>query len=300
MADPGRRILDRPGRRHRHLRTGIHTKRTSDCCWEDLHTHTLGSDGVLSLEELAAHAHKQGLDFLAITDHNQTVSPKVLQRIPNVTLIPGVEWTYYLGHANFLGIENPFDEPFFVDSEDIRPRFQTARDRGAVIVVNHPCDENCGFQFDLEGLPFDLLEIWNGPMREYNLHAIALWQSMLAKGYKIPAVGGSDYHRDNLFQILGGPSMGVYSLSNAPEDILAALKAGHSFITFAPRGPRLDMRVGEAEMGDTVPWSPGLEVSININKLQRGDVVRLVSQTKIEDIFQSPNDGDVTLSFTRR
>ena len=263
----------------------------------DLHTHTLGSDGVLSLEELAAHAHKQGLDFLAITDHNQTVSPKVLQRIPNVTLIPGVEWTHYRGHANFLGIENPYDEPFFVDSEDIRPRFQTARDRGAVIVVNHPCDENCGFQFDLEDLPFDLLEIWNGPMREYNLRAIALWQSMLAKGYKIPAVGGSDYHRDNLFQILGGPSMGVYSLSNAPEDILAALKAGHSFITFAPRGPKLDMTVGDVEMGDTVVWSPGLEISIKVRKLLRGDVVRVVSQTKSEDIFQSPNDGDVTLSL---
>ena len=207
-----------------------------------------------------------------------------------------MEWTHYRGHANFLGLEQPYDEPFFVDDADIRPRFQTARDRGAVIVVNHPRDENCGFQFDLEGLPFDLLEVWNGPMREYNLHAIALWQSMLAKGYKIPAIGGSDYHRDNLFQILGGPSMGVYSLSNAPEDILAALKAGHSFITFAPRGPILDMTVGEAEMGDTIPWSPGLEVSIEVNKLQRGDVVRVVTQTDSTDILQAPDDGDVTLS----
>jgi hypothetical protein len=119
---------------------------------------------------------------------------------------------------------------------------------------------------------------------------------MLVKGYKIPAIGGSDYHRDNLFQILGGPSMGVYSLSNAPDDILAALKAGHSFITFAPRGPRLDMRVGETEMGDTLSWSPGLEVSIKVDKLQRGDVVRVVSQTKSEDFFQAPNDGDVALS----
>jgi hypothetical protein len=47
----------------------------------DLHTHTIGSDGVLSLEELSAHAQKQGLDFLAITDHNQTVSPASFTRI---------------------------------------------------------------------------------------------------------------------------------------------------------------------------------------------------------------------------
>ena len=263
----------------------------------DIHTHTIGSDGVLSLEELAAHAHKQGLDFLAITDHNQTVSPKVLQRIPDVTLIPGVEWTHYRGHANFLGIEQPYDEPFFVDSEDIRPRFQTARDRGAVIVVNHPCDESCGFQFDLENLPFDLLEIWNGPMRESNLRAVGLWQSMLAAGKRIPAVGGSDYHRDNLFQILGGPCMGVYSLSNSPEDILAALKAGHSFITYAPKGPALDMTIGETQMGDTVPWKPGLEVQITASNLNRGDVIRAVSKADSQDLFQAPADGDMALSL---
>ena len=40
----------------------------------DLHTHTLASDGVLTVEELAQHAQRHGLDFLAITDHNQMVS----------------------------------------------------------------------------------------------------------------------------------------------------------------------------------------------------------------------------------
>ncbi|MGD0004752.1 MAG: hypothetical protein ABSE06_11055, partial [Anaerolineaceae bacterium] len=37
----------------------------------DLHAHTLASDGVLTAEELAWHARRHGLDFLAITDHNQ-------------------------------------------------------------------------------------------------------------------------------------------------------------------------------------------------------------------------------------
>jgi hypothetical protein len=44
----------------------------------DLHTHTLASDGVLTAEELARHAQRQGLDFLAITDHNQMVSAEAL------------------------------------------------------------------------------------------------------------------------------------------------------------------------------------------------------------------------------
>jgi predicted metal-dependent phosphoesterase TrpH len=40
----------------------------------DLHTHTLASDGVLTAEELAQFARRQGLDFLAITDHNWHVA----------------------------------------------------------------------------------------------------------------------------------------------------------------------------------------------------------------------------------
>ena len=36
----------------------------------DLHTHTVHSDGAMTVPELARFAAGQGLDFLAITDHN--------------------------------------------------------------------------------------------------------------------------------------------------------------------------------------------------------------------------------------
>ena len=39
----------------------------------DLHTHTVHSDGALTVAELAALAAGRGLDFIAVTDHN-TVS----------------------------------------------------------------------------------------------------------------------------------------------------------------------------------------------------------------------------------
>ena len=64
-----------------------------------------------------------------------------------------------------------------------------------------PSKNCCPFQFDMNSLPFDCLEIWNGPMRESNLRAVGLWQSMLVAGKKVPICGGSDYHRDHLFII---------------------------------------------------------------------------------------------------
>ncbi len=209
----------------------------------DFHTHTLASDGVLNAEELARHALRHGLDFLAITDHNQFVSPDALPRLPGMTLIPGVEWTHYEGHANFLGVDRPYDEPFVANTpEEVARRFASARERGALIVINHPFDEGSAFKFDFNTLPFDCLEIWNGPMRESNLRAVGLWHSLLEAGKKIPIVGGSDYHRDNLFQILGGPTTCVYANSSSPDDILAALQAGHAYLIFAPMGPSIDVQ----------------------------------------------------------
>lgn len=264
----------------------------------DIHTHTYASDGVLSTSELAVHAQRHGLDFIAITDHNQIAKSDQLPTLPGITLIPGVEWTHYRGHANFLGADQPYDAPFFTNTpEDARSRFVSARERGALIVINHPFGEGCEFRFDLNQLPFDCMEIWNGPMRESNLRAVGLWQSLLASGKKIPAVGGSDYHRDNLFQILGGPCMGVYALSRSQEDILAALRSGHSYITFAPQGPSLELAAGDAIMGDTVRWQPDSRLSISAQGLKNGDILRAITAQESTDLFQANGDGKVTLEI---
>lgn len=268
----------------------------------DIHTHTTASDGVLTLPELAAHAKRHNLEFLAITDHNQSTPSEVLDSVAEtagITLIPGIEWTHYQGHANFLGVDQPYDPPFFTHTpEEARSRFLSARERGALIVINHPFDESCGFTYDLNTIPFDCIEIWNGPMRESNLRAVGLWHSLLVSGKRIPAVGGSDYHRDNLFQILGGPCMGVYALSKSPGDILTAIRKGHSFITFAPVGPHLDMRVGDdAIMGDALPWQAGQTIQISARKLNKGDILRVITSDQQIDLFQAPSDGEANLNY---
>src|SRR6202167_6465 len=72
----------------------------------DLHAHTVHSDGVMSVAELAVFAVERGLDFVAVTDHN-TVSHHAslgpLSSRYGVTLLPGQEVTTGLGHAGVLG-----------------------------------------------------------------------------------------------------------------------------------------------------------------------------------------------------
>ncbi len=133
----------------------------------DLHTHTLASDGVHTVQELGWKAVRHGLDFLAITNHNQMVTPAALPSDMGVTFIPGIEWTHYMGHANFLGSSQPYDAPFATHSlDETLERFHSARERGALIVINHPYEEVATLFYDINSLPFDCLEVWNGPMRE--------------------------------------------------------------------------------------------------------------------------------------
>ncbi len=244
----------------------------------DLHAHTLASDGVLTVEELGRHALRHGLDFLAITDHNQKVAADALPRVPGLTLIPGIEWTHYKGHATFTGVDRPYDGSFAANTdEEVAARFASARARGALITIAHPFDEGCPFLFDVQALPFDCIEVWNGPMRPANLQAIGWWHNLLVAGKKIPVCGGSDYHRSQLFLFPGGPTTCVYTMSAGTSDILSALRSGHAYIVFAPDGPTLDMTAGEAMLGDSVPFARVKEIQVNVTGLHAEDVLQVVT-----------------------
>jgi hypothetical protein len=265
----------------------------------DLHTHTHASDGVLPVDDLAKHAARNGLDYLAITDHNQMVSTDTLLEHQALTLIPGIEWTHYQGHANFLGVDKPYDEPFLANTvEEVQARFTSARSRGAFISINHPFDPVCPFLFDINSFPFDCLEVWNGPMRGSNLQAVGLWQSMLLSGKKVPICGGSDYHRDSLLLFPGGPTTCVYAMSASSADILSALKLGHAYITYSANGPTLEMTAGDAILGDSVDFSMVKQLDVKVSGLIAGDVVQVVTAHGNIPPFKAETDGEMQAVYT--
>ena len=260
----------------------------------DLHTHTLASDGMHTVEELTWKAKRSGLDFIAITDHNQMISTKELPHSMEFTVIPGIEWTHYRGHANFLGVGKPYEGCFATNTEEEAvAKFRSARERNALITINHPFEPGCEFRFSLEKIPFDCLEIWNGPMRESNLRAVGFWQQLLVSGKKIPVVGGSDYHRDTPFIFLGGPTMGVYSMSGGASDLLDATRNGHAYIVFSPDGPSAELLCNHGAMtGDTVSWPDQKQVKYKVQNLKTGDIIRLVTHQASISVFQANEQGD--------
>jgi len=78
----------------------------------DLHSHSTASDGIVSPAELVRHAAAQGVDVLALTDHDVTTGLAEAELAAEewaVCLVPGVEisvtWAHQLLHIVGLGID---------------------------------------------------------------------------------------------------------------------------------------------------------------------------------------------------
>ena len=246
----------------------------------DLHVHSDASDGQHDIPTLATMAKKKGLDFLAVTNHNNYSENFSLPRVPGLTLIPGTEWTHYRGHMNFLGIAKPFPGSFVAnDLSGMREITRQARERGALICANHPKCNMCPYLWE-DQESFRLVEIWNGPMRKVNRDGIAWWTELLRKGKKITPVGGSDFHRDRSPVRLGNPVTAVYADSPGVGDILSALARGRCYVTGSVRGVRLGMTCAEETFGAVI--SDGKKthlLSVSAQRMPRGAVLQVVGNS---------------------
>lgn len=220
----------------------------------DLHMHSAASDGVFSAYELGRLAKEKDLDFIGIANHNNFAENLALPHIDGLTFVPAVEWTHYKGHMNFFGVAAPFENSFIANTkEEMQSIIAHARSLGAVVSVNHPICPICPYKWEDEDA-FDMIEVWNGPMRPSNVKALEWWTSLLKKGRQLPIVGGSDFHKPKQFAKLGIPVTGVYSASRSAEDILHAIRNGKCFVTDGVSSVKLKLYYGDCVMGQAAEF----------------------------------------------
>ncbi|MGH3739786.1 MAG: CehA/McbA family metallohydrolase [Micromonosporaceae bacterium] len=231
----------------------------------DLHCHTTessdarSSGSALSPADYPAAMLRAGLDFVAFTDHNVTTANHDLAAHAGdsgVLLIGGQEMTnWFHGHATVTGLtpgawldwrQRPAAAPLREHERRIGAFFDAARRAGAYVSAAHPLSGHLSWQFLAEGvtdpslLP-DGLEVWNGARSLDDEAAIAAWDTLLTAGRRVFANGGSDVHgtANPEASALGAPTTVVYAENLSRQAVVAALKAGRSFITSAPDGPEL-------------------------------------------------------------
>lgn len=238
----------------------------------ELHCHTVNSDGDSTTEEIVRQAEALGLNFLAIMDHNNLTHQVELNRIQSpLILIPGFEVTTYYGHWNVWGDGEWVD--FRVQKpDDLAQAITYARTQGYLISCNHPRPYGPDWEFvRVEG--YVCVEVWNGPWELSNTACLAFWEAHLQRGKRLSAIGGSDHHFSHKPHIarLAHPTTVVYIPPGTPPSAHAVLKAiriGHCFVTEAPDGPRLTLRVNSVMMGDSLlrPSNDHVTLEIGVQK----------------------------------
>jgi hypothetical protein len=265
----------------------------------DLHLHSLHSDGQEPPELLAQRAIAAGLDFIVLTDHNTVSQNRLLPQAEHLLVVPGMEWTSYAGHANILGLTNAGD--FRVTNRDeLSALFQSYRDQGAVISINHPfateC-EGCNWQWGWH-IPFDAIEVWNGPWRESNHSGLTWWHTQLASGHagQWTALGGSDYHRPDNYVSVGQPTTWVYAPRYDPSSILKSLAQGLVSLSADPQGPVIAPNVsGSAVLARHQPRPSARQVAIHIDAVRPRDEIRILSDRGVEEQWTVGPEGQAGL-----
>ena len=235
-----------------------------------LHTHTVHSDGELTPQQLADKAVAEKLDFLAITDHNNTTHQLAPIDAPGLLVIPGEEVTTPGGHFSVWGLVGArayVDFRIMPGDPAIADVMRAATARGALVSINHPVADCLACSWTHQVPPsVGAVEIANGTAVARQ-QAMTMWDVLLREGRRVTAVGESDWHRGAA--PLAVPSVRVFAPELSTRAILAGIRAGRVIVmadgSIPP--PAITVRAGgqEARIGDGLHIHSGEVFTVGID-----------------------------------
>jgi hypothetical protein len=208
----------------------------------DCHVHSQRSHGgELTPEQLAAAAREVGLDFIAITEHNNADTHGAWGSLAgdDLLVVLGQEIITDTGHWLALGLQpgQVIDWRYGLRDGLIDRALDHVHQAGGLCVAAHPHAPypSGAFMYPFQG--FDAVEVWNGlwssdlPWNADNEAAVAEWGRGLAAeihhGRWRPAIGNSDAH---LRGQIGIPQTVVLAEELGTGAVLASIRAGHTWI----------------------------------------------------------------------
>lgn len=112
----------------------------------DQHSHSIHSDGVLTVRQNVLWHIAMGYNAMFVTDHNTMENKEDVAALQEefkdkILIMQGMEWSTGRIHLNFLGIEDWDFEAFPIKKEttdaDIKAAIDEAHRRGGLVTLNH-------------------------------------------------------------------------------------------------------------------------------------------------------------------
>lgn len=248
----------------------------------DLHSHTVHSDGDITVEDRVRGALDRGLEFLAITDHNTISHHRERDRWPDgIIPIRGSEVTTFHGHINVFGLTTAIDWRGDRRGGGATGIVEQAHRQGALASINHPSafgDPWCvGCHWDfarVDYATFDAIEVWNGrwaiPETD-NEGALALWTDLLDAGIRLTGVSGTDSHSAEEDRYVALPTTNVFADHATEAAILDGIRLGRVFLS---SGPIVSFRAQGSDgvdivlPGEQLPADGALSLTVEIDQLE--------------------------------
>lgn len=231
----------------------------------NLHTHSTGSDGIYSPQEVCDRYRAEGYDFIALTDHlvglfDYPITDTRACRTADFTTIIGAELhTGIMSNGNLwhlLGIGLPLDfkpphAPHFkpVDgSESAASIARRAREGGALVVIAHPHWSGMSQADALTITAAHAVEVYNHGCVVDNDRGegFLIFEHLLNQGIRLNLIAADDAHF-NSPDHFGGWVM-VKAAENTPSALLTALKEGAYYASTGPDFQDIRFIDGEIEV----------------------------------------------------
>lgn len=240
----------------------------------DFHVHDREStDASPTLESNIQYAMAQGLDAIEASDHNTITQDDYITdlqaKYPHLLIIPGIEWTTYHGHGNAMGAQKWVDHKIGQPGVTPDTSVDAIHAQGALFAINHPALDvgdlciGCSWTYtQLAASKVDAFEVESGGFRQagfaFTVPALALWDSMLATGAHISAIGGSDDHSGGndtgaFRSAIGNPTTYVMADELSVAAILNGVKNGQTVVKMQDsHDPMIEFSSNVPPVGDTV------------------------------------------------
>jgi len=205
----------------------------------DQHSHTLFSDGVLTVKQNIEWHISMGFNAIVITDHNTVAHKTDIDNLKaeylskGVIIITGIEWTTGRIHMNFLGVsEWSLPIPSNPTDAEIEAAITEAHRQNAVATVDHiPWSLNVAGMTEhptrdqLRSWGIDYIEVVNGDTYDNE-------SNTYCDTYGIGKITGTDMHSPGT--VHGWTLLNVTSFTE--EQVMTALRNKQTTIVYNETG----------------------------------------------------------------